>query len=139
MSTYITEADYATRIDADILTSVSDDDPAILDDCENMALEFMRGYLHARYDVAAIFGETGADRNPLLVKYAVDIALYYMYERVAPESIPENRQSAYDAAEKWLTRVQRCEINPPDLPRVTDGTKDYISHGSNPRRRNHIE
>ena len=138
MSTFITTPDYATRIDADILTRLTDDAPTILDDCENMAVELMRGYLSARYDVGAIFGATGTDRNPLLVKYAVDIALYFVYERIAPESIPENRQDAYDMAEKWLTRVQRQEVNPPDLPVVTGGTKDYIQYGSEPRRSNSI-
>lgn len=138
MSTFITTADYEASIPADLLTRITRGNSAILDDCENMAIELMRGYLSARYDVAAIFGAAGSARNPLVVKYAVDIALYYAYHRLETDEVPEMRRQNYEAAERWLRRVQEQEVNPPDLPLVTDGTKDYVLFGSNTRRQNHL-
>lgn len=136
MSTFLTTADYASLIHPDVLARVQGD--ASLDDCENMAVEFMRGYLSSRYQVASIFAATGADRNPILVKYGIDITLYYLYSRISPNAVPEHRKVNYDNAEQWLRRVQKAEINPPDLPRVVDGSKDYVQFGSNRKRPQHL-
>ena len=138
MSTFITQRDYTALIHPNILDRITNPQPSLLDDCENMAIEFMRGYLAARYDVATIFRMEDEERNPILVKYAIDITLSYLYNRISPDAIPQARKDNYDAAERWLRRVQQCEINPPDLPRITDGTKDYVLHGSNPKRTNHL-
>ncbi|MEO8589419.1 MAG: phage protein Gp36 family protein [Flavobacteriales bacterium] len=138
MSTFITEADYERAITASLLARVHGGNTALLDDCENQAIEFMRGYLAARYDVAAIFGATDTSRNPIVLKYAIDIALWYLYNRLPANEVPENRLLNYQAADKWLGRVQKEEINPPDLPKITDGTKDYVLSGGNPKRTNHI-
>jgi phage gp36-like protein len=145
MSTFITETDYQTSIDSDILLRIAGGNSglltSLLDDAENTAIELMRGYLNARYDVVAIFNATGSDRNPILVKYAVDISLYYLYQRLPANQVPDMRVYNYEAAEKWLHRVQKQEVNPPDLPLVPspDGdAKEYVQYGSNPRRNNHL-
>lgn len=138
MSVFITAPDYVRSIPADVLARLTNGNTALMDDCENVAIELMRGYLSARYNVAAIFAATGTDRNPIIVKYAVDIALHYLYHQLESDQVPEIRKQAYDAALQWLRRVQEQEINPPDLPLITDGTKDYVQFGSNGKRTQHL-
>lgn len=139
MSTWITAPDYASCIPADLLTRLTQGVGALLDDCENVAMELMRGYLSARYDVAAIFATAGTARNPIVLKYAIDITIYYLYQgQLEGDQVPEMRKDAYDAALQWLRRVQQQEINPPDLPLITDGTKDYVQFGSNGKRSQHL-
>lgn len=134
MSAFITAADYATHIDTDLLNRVTDDDPSLLDTAEDQAIEMMRGYLNARYDVSAIFSQTGNDRNPVILMYAVDIALYYLYSRLPGDEVPDLRVKNYDTAESWLRRVNKGDVNPPDLPLMTDGSRDYVKWGSAPQR-----
>lgn len=138
MSTFIEQSDYTASILPDILTRLTQGNTALLDTAEDTAIELMRGYLSARYKINDIFAATGNDRNPILVKYGVDLALKFLYDRLPPDQIPEQRVYNYEAALTWLRRVQKQEINPPDLPRVDDGTKDYVLHGSNKKRINHL-
>lgn len=138
MSAFITSADYHTSIHPDLLTRVTGNNPALLDTAEHTAIELMRGYLSARYNVVDIFAATGSDRNPIIVKYAVDLAIKFLYDRLPPDQIPDQRVYNYEAALTWLRRVQQQEINPPDLPRVESGEKDYVIWGSNRRRTNHV-
>lgn len=139
MSTFLTKDDYLTRIDADILDRLTDEDDSVLDTAEQQAIAFITSFLAARYDTDAVFEASGADRNPILVMYAVDITLFYLYLRVAPEAIPEARTAAYEIAEKWLTKVQAERVNPTGLPKPDDGSKDYVRWGGNRPRRNHID
>lgn len=139
MSTFLVKADYLTRIDPDILERITDEDDDVLDVAELQAIEFMKSFLSARYDVDAVFDATGDDRNPILVMYGVDISLFYLYLRVAPEAIPEARVAAFEIAEKWLSKVQAERVNPTGLPKPDDGSKDYVRYGGNKPRRNHIE
>lgn len=80
----------------------------------------------------AIFGATGTERNPIIMKYTMDIALAYLYMVAQPESIPESRIAAHEMAEKWLTNVAKQLVNPPDLPlpaAPNEGSKDYVVFG----------
>ena len=131
MSTFITAADYDQAIKAGILARITDggNHANLLDDAETKAISFMQGYLNARYDVDAIFSATGTDRHPIIVKFCVDIALYYLYSRLQAEQVPEFRKENHDHAEKWLRGVMKADINPPGLPKLPDGAKDYIAFG----------
>lgn len=138
MSTFITKADYGDLIQEGILDQITEFDDAKLDVAEARAISLMKGHLSARYDVDAIFSATGSNRDPVILMYAVAIALYLLHERINPRQIPEFRKERYNAAMDWLEAVKNEEINPPGLPVPSTGDKDYIRYGSNPRRSNHI-
>lgn len=143
MSTFLTATDYATTIKSSNLARITEDEevsPAVLlDDAEAKAISMMKGFLNSRYLVDVIFAASGSGRHPIIVKYCVDVALYYLYSRLQPEQIPQMRKDNYDIAERWLRRVSLQEINPPDLPMPANKAKDYILWSSNPKTANHIE
>lgn len=138
MSTFITPADYPRFIRAEVLARLLDGDDTLLELVETDAIGLMAGYLNTRYDTAIIFAATGDDRNPIILKYAIDIALFNLYGRAMPEQVPELRKENMAEAERWLTRVCKGLVDPPDLPRPVEATKDFIKYGSNPPRQNHI-
>lgn len=145
MSAFLTIADYTTAIEKYHLDRISTDeaDPGVtqaarLDQAETQAIAMMEGFLASRYLTADIFGATGSDRHPIIVKYAVDIAIYYLYSRQQPEQVPQLRKDNYDIAERWLRRVSQGEINPTGLPKPDNGSKDYIAYGSNPKQTLHL-
>lgn len=74
----ISEKDYRTVIGESALAIVSQASDEVRQSAELMAQEEMSGYLRPRYDVAAVFGSEGDERNPLVVMYLCDIALYNM-------------------------------------------------------------
>lgn len=138
MSSFINKTDYARFIRPEVLERLTDGNDDLLDLAETDAISLMAGYLNTRYDTKAIFSATGNDRHPIIVKYAIDIALYHLYGRAMPEHVPELRKDNMDEAERWLKRVCDGLVDPPDLPRPPAPEKDFILFGSNPPRQNQL-
>jgi phage gp36-like protein len=100
------------------------------------AVEEMKSYLtpnnqsqwndgRTRYDVAAIFGATGTDRNPLVLELCKNIAVYYICRLSNVDIIEEKVKERYDRAIAWLEKVSgtgKSAGGPaltPDLPTIT--------------------
>lgn len=48
----------------------------------------------------------GDNRDQLMVTSIVDIALWYVHKRIAPNNIPDLRVDAYNVAIEWLRRIR---------------------------------
>lgn len=83
------------------------------------AIEEMKGYLRPKYDVDKAFAAEGDERNPQLVMYTADIALYNMIAAQPQRMGSEVRKERYDRAIKWLEGVAGGKIVP-NLPLLTD-------------------
>lgn len=133
MDTFLSQTDYKTLIQDHVLNQVINNDPALLDDAELMAISEMEGYLGARYDTQAIFSKTGNDRHKALVMFALDMTLYHLHSRVSPRNISQLRVDRYNRAIEWLQNVVNGALNP-DLPHKTTDEGEYVSnirYGSN--------
>ena len=111
----ISEQDYRTVIGESALAIVSQASAEVRQSAELMAQEEMSGYLRPRYDVAAVFRREGDERNPLVVMYLCDIALYNMAASLPQKMGMEVRQMRYERAISWLEEVSKGNIVP-DLP-----------------------
>jgi hypothetical protein len=66
----------------------------------------------------------GDNRGPKLRRCVVDMALYYLHRRIAPENVPAERAYAYKASVKWLEDCARGEKDPAiPLLRPTQGLR----------------
>lgn len=135
---FIDKADYTSIINQNILDDITEVSDTKIDDCEKRAIKFMSGYLNNRFDVNNIFNKTGTERNDVILGFAMDITIYYLHRLVNWRNAPSARVQAYNDAKEWLQKVSELQINPSDLPTLTDGSKDYVQFGSNPKRTNHI-
>lgn len=72
-------------------------------------------------------------RDPKLVGYCVDIAVFLLHKRVAPRKIPTFRIDMYNLAKEWLEQV-RDGLLTPNLaqPIRPSESSDTIRWGSNP-------
>lgn len=116
---FISDQDYSVVIGEAALKVISQVNETVRDNAEAQAQEEISGYLRPKYDVAAIFSATEADRNPLIVMYTCDIALYHMSAALPQKMGSEIRKERYDRAIRWLSDVQAGRITP-DLPLLTD-------------------
>lgn len=108
----ISEQDYRTVIGESALAIVSQASAEVRQSAERMAEEEMAGYLRPRYDVAAVFGTEGEGRNPLVVMYLCDIALYNMAASLPQKMGMDVRQMRYERAIGWLEEVSKGNIVP---------------------------
>lgn len=79
---------------------------------ETAAQAEMESYLRDRYKVEDIFSDAGDDRNPLIVMYLIDMALYHLFSAITPRQVPQIRMDRYDAAINWLKAVASGKLNP---------------------------
>ncbi len=80
----------------------------------------------------------GDNRNPQLVGYTIDIAVYHATPRLAPNNIPDIRVKRYDDAIKWLKDAGDVGSSgiTADLPVKQPKSGGRIRWGGNVRRAN---
>lgn len=103
------------------------------------AIEEVKAYLTARYDVAVEFAKSGTARNKLVVKLVREVALYNCYNISNPVNMPESRVQKYKDTIAFLKDVQSEKATIVGLTRLTDATKggsSYIKFGGNTKRNN---
>ena len=125
MAQFITLEDYDASIHREILDALlrhdSDiEDSAIIEICEDRAIDEMRCYLSKFYDCDAIFSATGSDRNPLILMMAVDIAVYHIFCQHNPYKMSEIRKERYNRAVEWLKAVAAANITIDGAPRLPE-------------------
>jgi len=140
MAEFLTKDDFVGSIKGNLLDQITEFDDDHIKRAIELAIEQMKGYLSARYDVDAIFDEDQdpEDRNPVIVAYCIDIALYHLYRLLPSHKVPDMRTDRYYEAKEWLEGVMECKINPPNLPVPDSGDKNYIKFGGNDKRDNHV-
>lgn len=116
MSEFIQTSDYNASIHREILDAVTREDDAVVEICEDRAIEEMKSYLGGRYDCDAIFAARGKDRNVLVLMMAIDIAVYHIFTIHNPQKLSQVRVDRYNRAVEWLKAVSAGKISIPDAP-----------------------
>lgn len=124
MNNFITPEDYDATIHRDILDSLLRDDTMsdsqIVEICEDRAVSEMRSYLSKFYDCDMIFSQTGADRHPLVLMMAIDIAVYHIFCLHNPYKMSQMRKDRYDRAVEWLKAVSKGDVTIDGAPRLPE-------------------
>lgn len=128
MDNFITTEDYDATIHREILDSLLRKetptyDPQIVEICEDRAISEMRSYLNKSYDCDMIFSQTGTDRHPLILMFAIDITVYHIFCQHNPYKMGKIRQDRYDRAIEWLKGIMKGNITIDGAPAVDDGLK----------------
>lgn len=118
MYQFVEAEDYKVVIGDLAFKVITQTDPQNRANAESEAIEEMSGYLRPKYDCQAIFSATGSARNPQILMYVCDIALYHMAASTSGRMGAEVRKERYDRAIKWLESVQNGKVVP-DLPLVS--------------------
>ena len=116
MSEFIQSFDYNATIHREILETVTRDDDAVIEICEDRAIDEMRSYLSGRYDCDAIFSARGAERNSLILMMAIDITVYHIFCIHNPQKLSQVRVDRYNRAVEWLKGVAAGKISIADAP-----------------------
>lgn len=136
---YLSNDELGTHLYAENIAVITRGDDTLILAAIDTAIQEAKGYL-AAFDIAAIFGATGSDRNALLLTFVKDIAAWHLINLCNAGSDFKLRQDRYERAIAWLRGVQKGEISP-DLPRAeVDGepTGSAILFGSNEKRNQHF-
>jgi len=117
--------DLNTHIYGELQTAIHRGDETIMETAIASALAQAKAYLH-RYDLDALFGATGNDRDPLLLMYLKDMAAWHFITLANANVDLELRKTRFDEALKALKEIQEGKTMPADwpVPTVPAGEQD---------------
>lgn len=137
---YLEISELKTHLYAEIVDEISREDDEIIQSAIDAAIAEVKGYV-SQYDKAAIFDATGANRNPIVLMYTKDIAVWHYINLCNVDVDYEERKERYKNATDWLGKVQSGKVVP-ELPVATVETttegEGFVKFGSNPKRNNHF-
>lgn len=83
----------------------------------------------------ATFWAVGDTRSQQLVRYLVDVVLYHVHARIAPENIPELRENRYKRAMKWFDEFKGGQATP-SIPVLQPEQGMRVRYGGNVKNQN---
>lgn len=115
---YIQQEDFKGRISNELLEMSIEEDGDILQYVSKAAQDSLKGYLGHLYDISAELELTGLDRNFQLLSWALSIAVYHIFLRLADVDIPEKVKKDYDECLGDLENISKGKftLNLPALP-----------------------
>lgn len=90
------------------------------------------------YDCDAIFAARGDGRHPLVLMFALDIAIYHIFCQHNPYKVSEVRKERYDRAIEWLKGVMDGDVTidgaplPPEDTLTANSRWQTVSDGVRP-------
>ena len=130
----VTEDDFKTHLYAELINAIDRNDVGILQDAIEAAEGEAKGYL-SRFDVDALFDAVEDDRDPTLLMYVKDLAVWHFITLANPNTDLEFRKTRYDDAVRWLKGIQAGKIVPQGWPSATAEGEDSFFHVSSAPKR----
>jgi hypothetical protein len=111
------------------LDQITEGDDTIIEMAIASAIEEVRSYLDINnqrknsdgrllYDVTAIFGAVGAERNALILAHTKTIAIWHVIQLCNADVIYESAKERYDRAVSWLRDLASGKVNVSTLPQL---------------------
>ena len=133
---FITPEEIYTHLYEETVSAISGNDERPLLEAIAASVSEIKGSLH-RFDTEAMFSTEGSQRNPLLVLWVKDIAVWHYINIANPSVDYEVRKQRYERVCDLLRYTQREEYTP-DFPLKPAVNTTGFRIGSNPKRSNHI-
>lgn len=122
MIDFLILADYLVYITEGALQKIIRDNDTKLTDCERMAYGYVYEKLSNRFNLDKEIQKKGDDRNPALVRWMSVLAIYYVYQSIPDEEIPERVRQNYEDVIAEIQRVASGKDNSTLEPVTVNGT-----------------
>lgn len=109
--TFLTTDDFLMKMSEDIRNQITDTNNAILDDAEIHATAIIQDAFYDKYDLDAEFAKTGDDRHRNLLRWMLNLTIYFIYERIPDEQVPERIVKNYDDTIAEIKAIEQGKRN----------------------------
>jgi hypothetical protein len=116
---FVSNSDFAPYIRTANLNRMIEEEQGTVDDAVATAISVIRDALIARYKVDDIFNAEGEARNKQILRWVIVLALYYLYERLPSNVMPERTRLNYEEVMGFLKDIEDGK-KPMDLHQKTD-------------------
>ena len=108
---FIDKTDLLRYIDESTIDQLTDNTDAYVVEAIKDAEERITEKISPRVDIAAELAKVDPDRNRSLLKHCINLSIYYLFERLYTDVLPEGRTQGMETAETWLEDVYNGKIN----------------------------
>lgn len=132
---FLLPAELSTHLFAEVSAEINRDDASRMQTAIDAAVAEALGYLTA-YDTEVIFSAEEDGRNPILLLYVKDIAVWHFIQLANPGVDLQLRETRYEKAIAWLKDVQKGIANPSlPLPPEVENTpaENFVRWGGSNR------
>ena len=112
---FLVKADFKTHIYSEIIAAIDRDDEDLLDDAIATAEGIAKSYL-SRFNITTLFSAAGSDRDPVLLMYCKDMAVWHFCVLANPSISLEHIRDRNDDAIKELGKMQSGKVVPDGWP-----------------------
>lgn len=137
MSNFISKDDYKYQIRTyrldQILEAQDEDEELILNTAEGEAIAILRKHLDERYDMNTELAKSADSRNKVLLRYAKVLVIYFIYERIPDDLVPDRVVKNYDEVMKSLEKIEDGGAAIPGLTPITIPDPNSDSGESTPQ------
>ena len=109
--TFLTEDDFLLKLPADIRDQITDGDSSVLDEAEAQSTAIIQDAFYEKYDLNAEFAKTGTDRHKNLLRWMLNLTIYFIYERIPANQVPERVVKNYDDTVTEIKNVEAGKRN----------------------------
>lgn len=140
MSRFLTDNDYFAFINSGIFNQLSGDQNGNLISSEDMATGFVISSLNTRYDIDAELEKPTETRNKTLIRWLLSLSVYFLYNSVADNNIPERVDKNYTDSRDEILKVSAGKVATDLMLRETESgkPKTLFNWGSDAKRSHKI-
>lgn len=108
---FIVKTDLLAYIDLSIIDQITDGTDLYVTEAIKDAEERITEKISPRYDMDTELNRVGAARQRSLLKHCINLSIFYLFQRLYTDVLPEGRVEAKDEAEQWLDDVYNGNLN----------------------------
>ena len=108
---FLTIEDFTMKMSEDIRNQITDTNDAMLDDAEIHATAIIQDAFYDKYDLDAEFAKTGDERHRNLLRWMLNLTVYFIYERIPDDEVPERVVKNYDDTIADIKAVEQGKRN----------------------------
>lgn len=108
---FLTTDDFLMKMSEDIRNQITDSTDALLNDAEIHATAIIQDAFYDKYDLDVEFAKTGDDRHRNLLRWMLNITVYFIYERIPDNEVPERVVKNYDDTIAEIKAIEQGKRN----------------------------
>ena len=108
---FIVKADLLRYIDESTIDQLTDGLDTYVDEAIKDAEGRIREKISPRYNMDTELVKVDPDRNRSLLKHCINLSIFYLFQRLYTDILPEGRVEGKDEAEQWLDDVFKGDLN----------------------------
>jgi len=108
---FIIKTDLYRYLEQSTIDQLTDSTDSIVTEAIADAEDRIREKISPRYNLTTEYAKTGTNRHRGLMKCAINLAIFNLFQRVHIDVLPEGREFAHQEAEKWLDDVFKGRLN----------------------------